>query len=164
MHRIDNTLNWCLKQGEKGVKHKGLRKIEKNPKESNDQIQKAKSDLDTMHYLYNGNKTDWVASTAFYAMYHALLAILYKLGYESRNQECTIVSIEKFIKDGTISLEQEYIDMIRSLQGSVEDAKSIREEMQYGSKTVLEKRRCEKVMNNAKKMVERVREILEEIE
>ena len=52
-----------------------------------------------MQYLFDGNKTDWVASTAFYAMYHALLSILYKLGYESRNQECSLVATEKAMKD-----------------------------------------------------------------
>lgn len=105
MGRVENTFQWCLKQGEK---HKGLKKIEPDFEEAEKQIKKALSDLDTMQYLYEGKKTDWVASAVFYAMYHALLAILYRLGYESRNQECTITAIEKFINDKKISLEQEY--------------------------------------------------------
>src|SRR3989338_3832423 len=98
MSRIDDTFNWCLKHGEKGEKHKGLRKIEPDLEESEKQIKKAESDLEAMQYLYEGKKTDWVASTGFYAMYHSLLAVLYKMGYESRNQECTINSIEFFMK------------------------------------------------------------------
>ncbi len=116
MGRIENTFAWCLRQGERGVKHKGLKKKGRGMENSEKQIGKAESDLGTMQYLFDGNKTDWVASAAFYSMYHALLAVLYRLGYESRNQECTITAIEKFMKDKTISLEQEYIDMVRSLQ------------------------------------------------
>lgn len=163
MGRVEDTFQWCLKQGEKGKKHKGLKKIEPDLEEAEKQIKKALSDLDTMQYLYEGKKTDWVASAAFYAMYHALLAILYKLGYESRNQECTITAIEKFILDKTIDLEQKYIDMIRSLQEGVENAKSIREEMQYSSETSMMEERCRKLMDNAKEFVDRIRELLEEI-
>jgi uncharacterized protein (UPF0332 family) len=161
MGRVESVFVWCLKQGTKGNKHKGLKKIEKDKENSDKQIRKAESDLETMQYLYDGNKTDWVASAAFYAMYHALLAVLYKLGYESRNQECTIITIEKFMKDRIITLEQEYVNMIRSLQ-EVEDAKSIREEMQYGSKTSVEDVRCRRLMDNAKKFVDRIKEVLEE--
>lgn len=164
MGRIENNFRWCLKQGEKGRKHKGLKKIGKDIANSEEQIRKAESDLETMQYLYDGNKTDWVTSAAFYAMYHALLAVLYRLGYESRNQECTITAIEKFMKDKIISLEQGYIDMIRSLQEGIEDAKSIREEMQYGSETSIEEERCKRLMGNAKKFVDRIKEVLEEIE
>ena len=163
MGRVEDTFKWCLEQGKKGEKHKGLKKIKPDFDEAENQIKKALSDLETMQYLHEGKKTDWVASTAFYAMYHSLLAILYKLGYESRNQECTINLIEKFIIDKTINLEQKYVDMIRSLQEGVEDAKSIREEMQYTSKTSMEKERCERLMENAKEFVNRVREVLEEI-
>ena len=162
MGKIENTFQWCLKQGNKGDKHKGLKQIKPNSEEAEKQIEKALSDLDTMQYLYDGKKTDWVASAVFYAMYHSLLAILYKLGYDSRNQECTITTIEKFIADKTINLEQKYIDMIRNLQ-NVENAKSVREEMQYGSETSMEEERCKKLMNNAKEFVERIKEALEKI-
>ncbi|MBN4049203.1 HEPN domain-containing protein [archaeon AH-315-M20] len=162
MGKVEDTFQWCLKQGEKEEKHKGLKKINPNYEEAEKQIKKALSDLDTMQYLYDGKKTDWVASAVFYAMYHSLLAILYKLGYESRNQECTITAIEKFIVDKIINLEQKYIDMIRNLQ-NIENAKSIREEMQYGSDTSMEEKRCKKLMDNAKEFVDRINEVLEEI-
>ena len=162
MGRIKGNFEWCLNQGNKGKKHKGLKKIKPDPKASAKQISKAVSDLEVMQYLYEGDKTDWVASTAFYAMYHSLLAVLYNLGYESRNQECTITAIEKLIQDKLISLEQGYIQMIRSLKEGEEDAKSIREELQYGSETSMMKERCKRLMENAKKFVDRVREVIEE--
>ena len=159
--QFKNKFNWCLKQGEKGEKHKGLKKIEPNLEEAEKQIKKALSDLDTMEYLYKGNKTDWVASAAFYAMYHSLLAILYKLGYESRNQECTINAIEYFIQLEILKIDKDHIKMIRSLQETEDDAKKMREDMQYGSKTQMEKDKCRIIMNNAKKFVEKIRSVLE---
>lgn len=164
MGRIENVFGWCLKQGERGNKHKGLRKIKRDLRNSGEQIRKSESDLETMQYLYDGNKTDWTASAAFYAMYHALLSVLYVMGYESRNQECTITVIEKLMKDGVISLEQEYVDMIRNLQEGTDNAKSVREEMQYGSETSMEKERCKRLMNSAKRFVDRIKEVLEETE
>lgn len=97
-----------------------------------------------------------------YAMYHSLLAILYKLGYESRNQECTINAVEYFIERKILKIDKNYIRMIRSIQETEEDAKGIRENMQYSSKTQLEKKKCETLMNNAKKFVEKMRSVLEE--
>ncbi len=161
--QFENKFSWCLKQGEKGEKHKGLKKIEPNLEESEKQIKKALSDLNTMQYLYDGNKTDWVASAAFYAMYHSLLAILYKLGYESRNQECTINAVEYFIQKGILSIDKDYIKLIRSLQETEEDAKKIREDLQYSSKTQLGDKRCLALMSNSKEFVEKMRKALEEL-
>jgi uncharacterized protein (UPF0332 family) len=159
MARIDNAIKWCLDKGEKGgSKHTGLRKILPDKLESENQLKKAKSDLETMQYLYKGNKTDWVASTAFYAMYHSLLSVLYYLGYESRNQECTIILIENLIAENIIDLEQDYIDIIRNAKN--DDARSIREEMQYGSKTSMDDKRCISIMTQAKKFVSRIEEVM----
>ncbi|MBU2637872.1 MAG: HEPN domain-containing protein [Nanoarchaeota archaeon] len=163
MGKVENKFQWCLKKGETGDKHKGLKKIKPDYAEAEKQIKKAESDLGTMQFLHKGGRTDWVASAAFYAMYHSLLAILFWLGYESRNQECTITVIEKLILDKAITLEPKYIAMIRSLLEGAEDAKSIREEMQYGSKTSMESARCRKAMENAMEFVDRVKEVIEEI-
>lgn len=163
MGRIENIFNWCLNQGEKGDKHKGLRKMGPNITESKAHLKKAESNLETMQYLYDGKKTDWVASAAFYAMYHALLALLHKLGYESRNQECTINAIEYFMKNETINLEQEFMDMIRLAQEqeNKRDIKTLREEYQYGTETVMEDNLCLKIMDNARQFVDRIKELLE---
>ena len=164
MGRIEKTLKWCLEQGKKGEEHKGLKKVKLNIQESNEQLKKSESDLETMDYLYEGNKTDWVASTAFYAMYHSLLAVLYKFGYESRNQECSIITIENLMKEKKINLKQEYIDMIRSIKKGVESAKSTREELQYGSKAYMDEQRCRKLMENARKFVDEIKKIIQEID
>ena len=152
MAKIENVFQWCLKQGEKGEKHKGLKRIDApDLEESKAHLRKAESNLETMQYLYNGNKTDWVASAAFYAMYHALLALLYKLSYESINQECTINAIEYFMKMIRLAQEQE----------NKRDAKTLREEYQYGTATVMENNLCLQTMDQARKFVDRIKEALE---
>lgn len=165
MTKTENVFNWCLEQGKKGEKHRGLKKLNNpNLKESKAHIIKAESNLETMQYLYDGKKTDWVASAAFYAMYHILLSLLYKLQYESRNQECTINAVEYFIKSGIINLEREYIDMIRHAQqhGQI-DAKTIREEFQYGTETSMKESLCLQLMENARRFVDRIKELIEEV-
>lgn len=151
-------LDWCLKQGQ-GKEHRGLKEIAPDAEKSKAQLEKAESDLKTMQYLYDGNRTDWVASTAFYAMYHSLLAVLYRMGYESRNQECTITAVEYLIDEGRLDVDKEYIDMIRSARKK-EDAKSTREDMQYGAKTILEDERCKILMHNARSFVEKMSSVL----
>lgn len=168
MGKVENVFQWCLRQGEKGGgKHKGLRKLDQpNIEKSKAHLKKADANLLTMHYLYDGGKTDWVASAAFYSKYHSLLALLYRLGYESRNQECTINAVEYFMKEGNVRLEQEYIDMIRLTQEneSTQDAKTIREEYQYGTETAMERDLCNQLMSNAQKFVDRIKEVIEELE
>ncbi len=99
-------------------------------------------------------------------MYHILIAFLYKLGYESRNQECTINAVEFFMKEGKINLEQDYIDLIRIAQEreSKQDVKTLREEYQYGTETAMEDKLCLQMMDNARKFVDRIKEVIETVE
>ncbi|MDO8747673.1 MAG: HEPN domain-containing protein [Candidatus Omnitrophota bacterium] len=127
-------------------------------------MQKALHNLKAVDYNIKGDFGDWAVSAAFYAMYHSLLAILFKLGYDSRNQECTINATDYFIKTSKIKLDTKYIAMIRrtdELMGS--DAKALREEFQYGTETEVEDEILESMQNNANEFVESARVILEEI-
>ena len=157
--------SWCLEKGKRdGRKHHGLRKIKPDTQEAENHIQKALHNLEAVDYNIKGGFGDWAVSAAFYAMYHSLLAILYKLGYDSRNQECTINAIEHFIKTGKIKFDSKFIGMIRrtdELMGS--DAKALREEFQYGTEIEVDYEILENMKNNAKEFVEAARIILEEI-
>src|SRR3989344_7841159 len=89
---MENRMAWCLSKGER------LRKIQPNIKLSKEHIEKAKHNLLAADYNIKGGFSDWAVSQAYYAMYHSLLAILYKNGYESKNHECTISAVEHIIK------------------------------------------------------------------
>ncbi len=127
-------LKWCLKQGEKGENHTGIREIAPDREEARKHIDKALHNL----RAFDHNQDlfpDWAVSAAFYAMYHALLAILFSLGYESRNQECTLNAVEHFIDSGTLELDKRHVRMVRQIGTMIpEDAKSLREQFQYGTK------------------------------
>ncbi|MBU0666850.1 MAG: HEPN domain-containing protein [Nanoarchaeota archaeon] len=148
---IKNKLLWCLK------KETRMKKIRPNKDLSKKHIKKAKHNLEAMNYNLDGGFHDWVVSQAYYAMYHALLAILFKKGYESKNHECTINTVEYLIEQKQILLNKEVIAIIRTTeQMTNKDAKALREEFQYGTKTSVDKQLLQILMNNAKKIVEQV--------
>ena len=69
-------------------------------------------------------------------MYHCLLAIAAKFGFESRNQECTFALISALIEDKRIDIEQSMLDKLAKLDVSEDSNTSleIREQYQYGTK------------------------------
>ncbi len=163
MNRVEKKFRWCLKKGEQGGKHRGLRKITPNKEESNEYIKKALHNLDAM-VDFSERYSDWSISAAFYAMYHSLLAVLYKLGYESRNQECTINAVEYFIDKGILDIDKSLIEMVRSAKEiGLWDAKTLREDFQYGTETEAEETVLKDLMDNAKEFVERIQVALKGI-
>lgn len=164
MEKLDKKFRWCLSKGEGDErKHKGLRRIKPDKKEADAHIKKAVHNLDAMRE-FSTRYPDWSISAGFYAMYHSILAILYKMGYESRNQECTITAIEYFIKEGVIALDLRYVEMIRSVRDMTpEDAKTLREEYQYGTETTISNARLKNLMSNAQEFVDKMRATVKEI-
>jgi len=163
MARIENVFRWCLKQGEKGEKHKGLRKIKPDEKLSNQHLEKAKHNLKAIDHNLE-EFPDWAVSAAFYAKYHSLLSILFKIGYESRNQECTINAVEHLIKGKIIDFDQKYIEMIRRTSEMMpKDSKALREEFQYGIKTDVNESLLQELKRNAIQFVEAVELLLRKL-
>ncbi len=133
---MSKLLEWCLEKGVvgKGRKHRGLRMIEPDR-------EKAIHNADFMKAVVKlENYDDWVFPAAFYAMYHACLAILYYFGFESRNQKCTFAVMEKLISEKKIGLDTGYIAALRSIGKAMEPSgiKDLREEFQYGTKVKAE--------------------------
>lgn len=148
---MENRMAWCLSKGER------LRKIQPNIKLSKEHIEKAKHNLLAADYNIKGGFSDWAVSQAYYAMYHSLLAVLYRWGYESRNHECTITAVEFLIKSKKINLDIRDIAFIRTTeQMKMQDAKSLREEFQYGTKTDINKEILDNLVGKAKEIVEKV--------
>ena len=146
MSHAKNKVKWCLqkaqKELEKGDKHRGLVEVTPNLEKAKEHLAKADHNLKTTLYLKKGGYSDWCSSTLFYIIHHCFLAILVKQGYETRNQECTFALIESLIEDKLITITQEELEKIGSL--NIEDAHAtptvvdIREEYQYATKLSLE--------------------------
>ena len=97
-------------------------------------------------------------------MYHALLAILFKLGYESKNHECTINAVEYLIEEEKVHLDMKDIAFIRTTeQMTTKDAKSLREEFQYGTETVVNEKILKELLENTKRIVEKIEIALDEL-
>ena len=158
MSNSKDRLSWCLESA------KRMRKIKPNDKLSKEHIEKAKHNLKAADYNVQGHFDDWAVSQSYYAMYHALLAILFKKGFESKNHECTISTVEFLIEAKEINLSMEDMSFIRTTeQMTTKDAKSLREEFQYGTKTDVNKILLTELLKKSKEIVENVEVILNDI-
>ncbi|MEK6864123.1 MAG: HEPN domain-containing protein [Nanoarchaeota archaeon] len=159
-----NKLRKCFDEGKKGgERHKGLRKIQPNEKESNAHIAKALHNFSAISSFHDMQYSDWSASAAFYTLYHGLLAILAQRGYESRNQSCTFALIENMIAKGEIKhLTIEEIREIYDKDITEDLAHSskmldIREQMQYSTKTSLAEEEFQALKKRTKELLDKIR-------
>jgi len=169
MTHAKNKVNWCLRKAERELeelgKHKGLVKIKSDIKTARGHIRKAEHYLKATNYLKKGNFSDISTSTVFYSMYHCLLAIATKFGYESRNQECTFALISKFIEEGKIDFEKELLSKISVLDIEKTDEKTtveIREYYQYGTSLSLKDNLYKELFELAKEVISKTKVIIEE--
>jgi uncharacterized protein (UPF0332 family) len=144
-------LDWCLKKEDR------LKKISPNTQQSTNHLHKAKHNLKAAQYSKQGGYTDWTVSQAYYALYHALLALLYKHGYESKNHSCTLAAIQHLIDTNNISLQDTDILFIQSTQQQIPtDAKSLREAFQYGTQTSANKHILNELLTHTKQLLEQI--------
>lgn len=168
MSEAKNKLKWCLKKSEEEMKeqgmHRGLVKIKPNVEKAKEYVSKSEHYFNATEYLKTGNYSDISASTIFYCMYHCLLAIAAKFGYESGNQECTFALIYTLIEDNKIDFGKETLDKISALDASKNTDKTtirIREKYQYGTSLSLEDNTYNELIELAKKVMSKTKVIVE---
>ena len=168
MNHIKNRVDWCLKKAlkemqEKG-KHRGLIKTNPDLNLAKAHIAKAEHLLNGTVYLKKGNFSDISATTLFYSMYHCLLAILAKFGYESGNQECTFALVNNFIEDEKIEFDKDILNKISLLdiKQHVETTTiEVREEYQYGTSLSMDSRLYDRLFELAKDVIMMAKRIIE---
>ena len=161
---IKDKLKKCLKEGEKGGRHKGIRAIEKSEEKINGHLGKSIHNLKAMDYFQKGGFSDWSASASFYCLYHCLLALLAKEGYESRNQNCTFAFIESNIEKFSISLDELREIFDKDVTEDLEHSNKIldiRENMQYSTKTALEEEEYIRLKERTKRLFDKLRRDIE---
>lgn len=164
-----DKLNKCFEEGKRaGERHQGLKEIKPNLIRSNLHLVKSLHNFEAMVNFHETGFSDWSASAAFYTLYHGLLAILAKYGYESRNQSCTFVLIEDLIinneiKNLTVSDLKEIFDkdVTSDLEHSMKIL-DIREHMQYSTKTSLVEEEFQLLRKRTKELLDKIRLELEE--
>lgn len=161
---MKDKIKRCLKEGEKGERHKGLRKIERSEELAKKHLDKAIHNFKAMVSFQKTGFSDWSASASFYCLYHCLLALLAKEGYESRNQSCTFALIEEIIDKYEITSEdlKEIFDKdaTEDLQHSSKIL-DIRENVQYSVKTALEDEEFIELKERTKKIFDKLRKDIE---
>lgn len=170
MSHAKNKVDWCLRKAKNELKesdkHKGLIKTRADLQKVREHIKKAEHNLKLMIHLKNNNFSDWCGPAAFYSVYHCLLAISLKFGYESRNQECTFALIYSLIEDNKISLDRGMVEMVAALDVKESSGSAtitdIREQYQYGTELSLEDKSYEELLEFAKRMLGKAKEIIEE--
>jgi uncharacterized protein (UPF0332 family) len=110
------NLQWCLKQ------KRGIRIIEPNTNLAKAYMKKAQSALNIMAAAVEIREADWIATTAYYARYFALYALLMKMGIKSEIHDCTLNVARLLCKRGIIA---------QLLVDDIDLAKEARIENQY---------------------------------
>lgn len=151
----ETKLDWCLSNKNR------LRKIQPSSQQAAEHINKAKHNLLAADYNIKGNFNDWAVSQCYYAMYHGLLSLLCKFGFESKNHECTFEAVKYLIETKKINLSLGDIAFIKTTeQMKAQDAKSLREEFQYGTKTDVNREILNELVKRAKEIVEKIEIII----
>ena len=170
MTYLKNKVEWCLKKAEKELKkegkHRGLVKIHPDVAKARKHIEKAEHNLKLMINLRNSKFSDWCGPAAFYTMYHSLLAILAKFGYESKNQECTFALIYSIVENGSIVFDLALLENVANIdpkkQIENETVIGIREQYQYGTKLSMEDKTYEELLDVIKRILGESKRIMEE--
>jgi uncharacterized protein (UPF0332 family) len=167
MTQSKRKVEWCIRKARKELetssKHRGLIEAKPNLGEAKKHIAKAEHNLSAAIKFEKIGYSDWSVSAAFYTLYHCMLAIILKFGYESRNQECTTALIEYLIEQGKISLRKEIIEAMKSIDSEERheiSAISLREDYQYGTETSIKDNRldelkqiCRLALDEAKRII-----------
>lgn len=85
-----------IKIMKRGDKERGIRVTSPNPNLSEGHIRKADHNLIVMTDMQKLGHEDWIAITAYYAMYHSATALLAKIGLESKDHAATAAALDYF--------------------------------------------------------------------
>ncbi len=133
---------------------------------------KADHNLIVMTDLDKLGHSDWVVITAYYSMYHASIAILSKIGLDSKDHATTVAVLEYFFGK---KIEKSLLDKFDELKGKLEiikieekyirylwKTKKTRETMQYG--IAITYKETDIIINNAREFVVKIKLLLEDID
>ncbi len=156
-------------------KERGLKITESDNELVDAHINKSRHNLIVMGDLNNLKHTDWVVVVAYYAMYHAVIATLSKIGLESKDHATTVAVLEYFFSE---HVDKELLEKFNKLKEEKEDieqliieektldylwsAKNLRETAQYGTNTFIKE--SDKTTNQAKEFVLKIRALLDKLD
>ncbi|MEW6685437.1 MAG: HEPN domain-containing protein [Candidatus Edwardsbacteria bacterium] len=144
-----------------------LHKIPVSIERAMQHIDKAHSNLRAMKIMFDNSLFDWMIICGYYAMYHAVLASLFKIGIRATAHHCAIAALKKFyVERGQVKPEYlNYIKKAKGLEqryaGTLERAQENRVIEQYGVE-ILSNDEVEWIIEDAKDFVLKIEEVLAE--
>ncbi len=170
MSQAANHVKWCLAKAQKqqaeavklgkAPKHRGLVRVATSEEGARRNVEKAEHDLKGMLLNAQAGFSDWSVNAAFYCMYHCMLAILTKHGYESGNQTCTVAAVEYLREEGVITLDEKFTNMLKPKKDQDVSVIDLREEYTYGFKIEVKQseldiltKACRELLFETKKIV-----------
>jgi len=133
---------------------KGIRIIEPNPNLTKEYLRKAISALNTMSAALQIKETDWILTTAYYARYFALYALLMKIGIKSEIHDCSIAIARLLAKNKILT---------QNLVADITQAKQTRIDTQYYITKEIKQEEIIKNIESARKFVLEIQKSIEEI-
>ncbi len=113
---------------------------------------------------------DWCITVYYYAIYHAALALVTKIGYYSKSHLATITAIilfyyhqDNILREEDIGFLIEKIHLEREEIDLVLDSKNLRETACYGTDEIFELSQARKLQGQTADFVNKIRMLLEEI-
>jgi len=142
-----------------------LRKVPVSAERARQHIDKANGNLRAMKMMFDGDLFDWTIICGYYAMYHAVLAALYKIGIRATAHYCALAAFKEFyVKRGKVKPEfLTYINRAKQLEQkyseSLDKAQEDRVVEQYGVE-IITNDDAEWIIEDAKDFVLKIEELL----
>lgn len=122
-------------------KERGIRVMSPNSGLSEGHISKADHNLVVMTDMQRLGHEDWVVITAYYAMYHSAMALLVRIGLESKDHAATAAALDYFFgKD----VSRELLKKFHAARERKDNIESLAIESRYVNKLWKAKREREK--------------------
>ena len=132
--------------------NKWARLVEPNDNLTYAYLQKSRNDLVVLRSI-SKEDNEWRSAVAYYARYHILTALLFKVGVECKNHNCSL-KISEYLFDNLITSEQ---------FNEIKEAKNQRINLQYYTDRTVEKEEFEHNLNTVDIFVDNLQKIVESI-
>jgi uncharacterized protein (UPF0332 family) len=159
---IERVLHECF-HPKKGKPN--LRKVTVNIDRARQHIDKAHRNLRAMKTMFDNDLFDWAVICGYYAMYHAVLASLFKIGIRATAHYCAMAAFKKFyVERGKVAPEYiNYIKKAKQLEQkyaeTLEKAQEERVVEQYGVE-IFTNDDAEWIIEDAQDFVLQIEEVL----
>jgi len=142
-----------------------LVKVAVSPQRMRRHIDRARGNLRAMKIMFENDLFDWTVVCGYYAMYHAVLAALFKIGIRAMAHYCAIAAFKKFyVERGKV--KPEYVDYIQKAKqleqkyaDTLDKAQENRVIEQYGVE-IITNDDAEWIIEDAREFVLKIEEIL----